>query len=170
MLTTDTHVFFYSGRQAFSNWHHSPDQLIMRGLSFDHSEGAFMAMKAWFFMDLDAVAACHAEKDPCAVKAIGRTIRGYDDAAWSLVRLGFMAYVNLLKYRQNPEMAAELLGTGDRTLVEASPVDQVWGVGLAEDDPLIQSPSNWRGTNLLGVALMQVREVLRGDARRTARG
>lgn len=161
MKTTPTHVYFYSGQQCFSNWHHSPDQIKMNGLSFDSSEQAFMFTKAWFFRDFDNAARIHLEKSPAKVKALGRAITGYDDAAWECVREGMMAYVNLMKYRQNDAMREELLGTADRILVEASPVDRVWGVGLGEDDPLILDSRLWRGRNLLGEALMTVRRLLK---------
>lgn len=162
MLTTDTHVFFYTAR-PFHNWLRTERQFTdpARGISFDSTEQAFMWWKAAFFDDKATLAMIEAEKDPRAVKELGRRIARYDDAAWSCVRLGFMTLVNLWKYQQNPEWAATLLATGDRTIVEASPVDLVWGVGLSEKDPLILDEANWRGENLLGQALMTVRSLLR---------
>lgn len=168
MIITDTHVFFYSSTQCFSNWHHSPGQLTLRGLSFDHTEGAFMYLKARFFGDHEVAALAAHEPDPRKVKALGRQVKGYDDAAWTCVREGLMAYCNLLKYAQNAAMREELISTGSRILVEASPYDRVWGVGLAENDPLILDPANWRGTNLLGAALMTVRGLLSAAAAPTA--
>lgn len=67
---------------------------------------------------------------------------------------------NIAKFSQHPELKAYLLGTGNRILVEASPVDKIWGVGLAKDDGKIHNPLNWQGLNLLGFALMQVRDEL----------
>lgn len=67
---------------------------------------------------------------------------------------------NIAKFSQYPELKAYLLGTGDRILVEVSPVDKIWGVGLAKDDDKIHNPNNWQGLNLLGFALMQVRDEL----------
>lgn len=68
---------------------------------------------------------------------------------------------NLAKFGQHTDLREYLLGTGDRVLVEASPLDRVWGIGLAADDERAVSPDQWRGLNLLGFALMQVRETLR---------
>ena len=164
MITTPTHVYFYSGTQCFSNWHRTVGQVHLRGLHFDSTEQVFMWAKAMFFRDLDIAAEALAERDPRVVKGLGRLVKNYDDAEWSCVREGIMAHVNLLKYRQNPAMGKELLDTGTRILVEASPVDRVWGVGLGENDPLILDEHNWRGTNLLGKALMTVRGLLAKQA------
>lgn len=71
-----------------------------------------------------------------------------------------MVQGNIAKFSQYPELKAYLLGTGDRILVEASPVDKIWSVGLAKDDDKIHNPNNWQGLNLLGFALMQVRDEL----------
>ena len=68
---------------------------------------------------------------------------------------------NLAKFRQNPLLGDFLRGTGDAVLVEASPVDCIWGIGWAEDDPQARLPEMWDGSNLLGFALMEVREQLR---------
>lgn len=163
MKTIPTHVYFYSGREVFSNWHSTPAQFRdpITGLVFDNTEQAFMQRKGSFFGD-DAIAAeAAAETDPRAVKGLGRKVAGYDDKSWECVRLGYMTYVNLLKYQQNAHFADELLATGDRILVEASPYDKVWGVGLGEEDPLILDSANWKGRNLLGEALMTVRRLIR---------
>lgn len=71
-----------------------------------------------------------------------------------------MAQANFAKFSQHPELKEFLLATKDRILVEASPVDRIWGVGMAQEDAYIQGPSQWQGLNLLGFALMRVREQL----------
>jgi ribA/ribD-fused uncharacterized protein len=70
---------------------------------------------------------------------------------------------NVAKFAQNDELRRYLLSTGSRVLVEASPLDRVWGIGLAEDDQWATAPSRWRGKNLLGLALLKVRERLESD-------
>lgn len=80
-----------------------------------------------------------------------------DEATWLRHRYGIVVEGNLAKFGQHPALGAFLRGTGDRILVEASPVDPVWGVGLAADAPGAQDPGRWRGLNLLGFALMDVR-------------
>ena len=162
MLITSSHLYFYTAR-PFHNWLVSPNQLTVKGYSFDSTEKAFMYLKADFFGDYEVAKLIYQESDPAKAKALGRLVNGYDDAVWSCVREGMMTYVNLLKYRGNKEWAYQLLDTGDRTIVEASPIDKVWGVGLAEKDPLILDERNWRGLNLLGKSLMTVREMLRRE-------
>lgn len=163
MKTTDTHVYFYSGREVFSNWHSTISQFRdpLQNILFDNAEQAFMWYKATFFGNDGIAAEAAAETDPRAVKALGRKVQFYDDKSWECVRLGYMTYVNLLKYQQNAHFAAELLATGDRILVEASVPDRIWGVGLDESDPRILDSAQWRGRNLLGEALMTVRRLIR---------
>ena len=69
---------------------------------------------------------------------------------------------NLHKFQQNEDLGKFLLATGDKVLVEASPVDAIWGIGLAQDHEDALLPSKWRGPNLLGYALMTVRDLIRG--------
>lgn len=66
------------------------------------------------------------------------------------------------KYRQNPDLRAKLLATGDLQFVEASPDDRVWGIGLRASDPASGDPKRWRGENLLGQATTEARQILRG--------
>ncbi len=162
MTITDSHLYFY-GKSIYSNWHtvesvqfHDP----LADLSFWNTEAAFIYYKAWFFRDLAIAAKAALAQDPAEVKALGRQVRHYNDKAWQAVRYGYMVWVNYLKFSQNPDWAKELKDTGNKTLVEGSPYDLVWGVGLFPHDPLILDEKNWRGQNLLGKALMEVRSML----------
>ena len=163
MKITDTHVYFYSGKEVFSNWYVTEKQFTdyIENWTFDSTEQAFMYCKAQFFADQEKVEQILVQTDPRAVKELGRQVKGYDDKAWECVRLGFMTYVNYLKYSQNEEFKKLLLSTGNKILVEASPYDKIWGVGLGADDPLILDKKNWKGKNLLGVSLMKVRELIK---------
>lgn len=163
MTTTDTHVYFYGGPAIYSNWWTTPNQIKdpATDLFFNSTEQAFMWYKANFFGDRAICVRAVEETDASKVKQLGRLVKNYDEAAWQCVRLGFMTYVNLMKYRQNPEFLEQLLSTGNKILVEASPYDKIWGVGLAQNDKLILDSSNWKGQNLLGIALMKVRELLK---------
>jgi ribA/ribD-fused uncharacterized protein len=162
MITTLSHVYFYGG--LYSNWYavryddiyqfHDP----LCDLGFHTTESHFMYQKAFFFRDLAIATKAAAERDPKAVKELGRQVRRYNDKAWQTVRYGFMVYSNYLKFSQNPEWAAELKGTESRILVEASPYDKIWGIGLSVNEAA--AGAEWQGQNLLGKALMEVRGML----------
>ncbi|WP_319939330.1 NADAR family protein [Xenorhabdus littoralis] len=95
------------------------------------------------------------------IKTFGREIGGFNQSIWDEYRLKIVIEGNLAKFSQNKSLAEFLLNTGDKILVEASPVDRIWGIGLSEDASNIQNPLTWDGLNLLGFALMAVREKLR---------
>jgi len=100
---------------------------------------------------------------PREQKDLGRRVTGYDDNIWDTERLDIMSHGLYYKFDQNPEFKQQLLDTGDRILVEASPYDKIWGVGLAEDSDDILDEQLWKGQNLLGKTLMNVRGTIRGD-------
>ena len=92
------------------------------------------------------------------VKALGRKVSNYDDATWAAARYEAVVKGNLLKFSQNPALKAYLLSTENKVIVEASPYDKIWGIGMtAEEARQVDGPAGWRGTNLLGYALMEVR-------------
>lgn len=119
-----------------------------------------MAAKARLFQDTQAELQVLAEQDPRRVKALGRAVRGYEETVWCQHREKVMFAACLAKFQQNPELARELLATGHLHLVEASPYDRIWGIGLGADDPRVHDPRQWQGLNLLGNALMRVRTEL----------
>jgi ribA/ribD-fused uncharacterized protein len=92
---------------------------------------------------------------------LGQEVRGFDEEIWRHHRFGIVVKGNQAKFTQNETLKVFLLNTKARVLVEASPVDRVWGIGLAEDDPHATNPEKWRGLNLLGFALMKVRVRIR---------
>jgi ribA/ribD-fused uncharacterized protein len=120
-----------------------------------------MAEKARLFGDNDAVTRILKANNPGAAKAIGREVREFEEKVWIAHRCSVAIKGNFGKFSQNPSLHSFLVSTGDRVLVEASPVDPIWGIGLAEDDAAAQNPNLWKGLNLLGFALMDVREQLR---------
>lgn len=119
-----------------------------------------MAGKARLFGDEESVPGILAARTPAEAKKRGRLVRGFDDAAWTAARFELVVDGNVAKFGQDPALRDYLLGTRDRVLVEASPVDRVWGIGLAADDERAADPARWRGLNLLGFALMEARERL----------
>lgn len=98
---------------------------------------------------------------PHAAKALGSRVAGFDQQIWEECRFEIVVVGNLAKFGEHAALRAFLLATGRRVLVEASPVDRIWGCGRTRDDAAAFDPAQWLGLNLLGFALMQVRDVLR---------
>jgi ribA/ribD-fused uncharacterized protein len=119
-----------------------------------------MAEKARLFDDLETAQAAISAGHPAQVQRLGRRVRGFDQSRWDQHKVDIVMRGNLAKFSQNPDLGQYLAGTGQRILVEASPKDHIWGVGLAESDAAITDPRRWRGQNLLGFTLMAVRSQL----------
>ncbi|ERJ25497.1 NADAR family protein [Campylobacter concisus] len=92
------------------------------------------------------------------MKALGRQVHGFDAKVWDEIKFGVVLNATYLKFSQNAPFRDFLLQTGSKILVEASPVDKIWGIGLATSDENAQNPTKWRGQNLLGFALMRARD------------
>lgn len=120
-----------------------------------------MYCKAILFNDCLAADQILEAKSSRKQKELGRKIKCFNEEMWCLFRFGIVYNANLLKFSQNDFLLDALLKTGNSLIVEASPIDRVWGVGIAIDDERIWDVSRWRGLNLLGIALTQVREALR---------
>jgi ribA/ribD-fused uncharacterized protein len=146
-------------KTCFSQWFEAA--FDVGAIRYPTAEHFMMAEKARLFNDNDALQRILLAPNPGAVKAIGREIRGFDDDKWVEHRWSIVVNANFFKFSQNESLRMFLLNTGDRVLVEASPVDCIWGIGLAADDPAAENPTAWKGLNLLGFALMQVRDQLR---------
>ncbi|GAA3385900.1 NADAR family protein [Cryptosporangium minutisporangium] len=130
------------------------------GVEYGSAEHWMMAGKARLFSDDEALDRILAADHPVLVKKLGQGVRNFDDATWKAHRFEIVVAGNRAKFGSDPALAEYLVGTGDRVLVEASPLDRIWGIGLADDDPRAAVPSRWRGLNLLGFALMEVRAEL----------
>jgi ribA/ribD-fused uncharacterized protein len=146
------------GPGCLSQWWPSP--FTMDGRRYATAEHWMMWSKAMLFGDAATAERILAAEYPLQAKALGRQAKGFDEPAWAAARFDIVVAGSLAKFRQHPDLAAFLSGTGQRVLVEASPLDRVWGIGLAADDPRAADPARWRGENLLGFALMHARERL----------
>jgi len=147
------------GKECLSQWY--PASFSVDGQTFATAEHFMMAAKAQLFGDTDTYERILVAPTPGAAKDLGRRGRGFDDEGWKVVCVGIVIQGNLEKFRQNTELSDFLLGTANRVLVEASPVDRIWGIGLATDDPRAVDPEQWEGPNLLGFSLMAARQKLR---------
>jgi ribA/ribD-fused uncharacterized protein len=162
----ETFTFFW--KSPLSQWQRS--LFVVGGVSFTHAEQYMMYAKALLFGDRDASERIIVAATPREQQAIGRTVRGFDEAMWVLFREGVVFTGNYARFSQNPEQRELLFATRGTSLVEASPHDRVWGIGLAEDDPRALDRSQWLGLNLLGQALTRVREVLLWEYSRKSSG
>ncbi|MEO3867932.1 NADAR family protein [Nonomuraea sp. B12E4] len=147
-----------AGPGCLSQWW--PVTFDADGHTFASAEHYMMAHKAWLFGDEESAGKILAAGHPGEAKKLGRTVRDFDEAVWNARRFGIVVRGSLAKFGQHADLAAFLLGTSNRVLVEASPLDRVWGIGLAADDERAASPATWRGLNLLGFALMAARGAL----------
>ncbi|GGY86364.1 NADAR family protein [Streptomyces poonensis] len=149
------------GASCLSQWWPSP--FTVGGVEYATAEHWMMASKARLFGDAEAERQALAAGHPAGAKKAGRLVRGFDDALWERERFRIVVEGSVHKFRAHADLREFLLSTGDRVLVEASPLDRVWGIGLASDDERASDPERWRGPNLLGFALMEARERLRTD-------
>ena len=143
---------------CFSQWWVAP--FVIDGVTYATAEHWMMAQKARLFGDEEVFERIIAARTPAEAKNLGRQVRGFDDAAWNARRMAIVVRGNREKFAQHPELREFLLNTHDRVLVEASPVDRIWGIGLAADDERAADPRRWDGLNLLGFTLMEVRDRL----------
>lgn len=151
-----TLCYFFSGATPFSNFYKRA--FSYKGYTLNYGEQAFMLEKALMF-DPSKVEAIIKATKPADVKRLGRAVQNFDDKIWKARRYEIMKDVLRAKFN-DAGLRQLLLSTGNRTLVEASPYDRTWGIGLSADDPKALNPNNWRGSNLLGKALMEIRAEL----------
>jgi ribA/ribD-fused uncharacterized protein len=143
---------------CLSQWF--PRSFVEDGVRYATAEHYMMAAKARLFGDEGALEAILAAGTPAEAKAIGRNVRNYDEEAWGRARGQAVVRGNVAKFGHNKELGTFLRETGDKVLVEASPRDRIWGIGLGASNPDARVPAKWRGRNLLGFALMAAREEL----------
>ncbi len=158
------YVFFWGhqprrdGAHCLSQW--APSPFTVDGVRFETAEHYMMWAKAMLFGDGRTAARVLTATHPKAAKDLGRQVRDFDQQTWVDARVEIVKAANIAKFQQNAAMGDYLRGTGDRVLVEASPLDRIWGIGLAAEDPRAADPERWRGLNLLGFALMDVRSTI----------
>ncbi len=147
------------GNFCFSQWFESP--FTINGLTYKTTEHWMMAHKAKLFNNTDLSYKIINCNKPGEAKELGRQVIHFDDQIWNKHRFEIVKSGNIHKFNQNRNLGDYLIKTGDRILVEASPVDTIWGIGLAKDYQDIENIYSWRGLNLLGFALMEVRDFLK---------
>lgn len=185
MRTTPQAVFFHGG--LFSQWASTPvdgrvawrhmKRLLadlgisgqpddveisgrLRSKTYPNAEAWMMAAKAWLMNDLASLLEIQKTSDPSAAKALGRNVRPFDKKLWDDACVPVVTAGSIAKFTASDRMRDELLRTGDRVLVEGSPRNRIWGVGISWRDDAILDSRNWRGRNLLGECLMAARKTI----------
>jgi ribA/ribD-fused uncharacterized protein len=168
IVQTNIDYLFFWGHQpsrdgsiiktCMSQWW--PSEFIEKDIIYKTAEHYMMAHKALLFNDLEVFDRIIQKESPKDVKDLGRQIRNFDPEKWDNNKYQIVKQGNLLKFSQNEQLKQFLIQTKNKVLVEASPVDKIWGIGLTEDDTNAQNPKEWKGENLLGFALMEIRDEL----------
>lgn len=122
-----------------------------------------MFEKARLFGDYDTADQILGTDVPWQQKRLGRQVRNFNETIWKNHREEIVKAGNRAKFTQHLQLREALFATAGTTLVEASPEDCIWGIGLSMDDPRKEDPANWRGLNLLGKILTELREELLSD-------
>ena len=143
------------GDAYFSQWF--PCAFAVDRRRYSSAEQFMMAEKAVLFGDVETLREIRRAEDPSTAKKLGRKVRGFDESKWQAARFEIVVRGNVAKFSQNAKLRKHLLASGDDVLVEASPTDRIWGIGMAKDHPDTNDPRKWRGLNLLGFALMEAR-------------
>lgn len=145
-------------KTIFSQWWQK--EFSVNGIFYPTAEHFMMAEKARLFNDNQTLEEILKAKTPAEAKKLGRKVKDFNEKKWLENRFKIVVEGNYHKF-SDPEYKVFLLGTANKIIVEASPVDTIWGIGLAQDSEKVYNPTMWRGLNLLGFALMEVRDRLR---------
>lgn len=164
------YLFFWGHRQkrlgapdasCLSQWFEAA--FVVDGDRYATAEHWMMAGKARLFGDDARRREILLATDPGKAKALGRRVTGFDEQEWNARRFDLVVEGNVAKFTQNPPLGRFLLDTGEKVLVEASPRDRIWGIGMGRTNPDANDPEKWRGLNLLGFALMEARSRIAED-------
>lgn len=152
---TERFTFFFTFRDPFSQWH--PSRFVVDGATYENCEQFMMAEKARLFGDAASLRMVMGTSDPKRAKELGRGVVGFSEARWRPEVPGILTRGNAAKFSQDAKLGAALAATVGTTLVEASPYDRIYGIGLPADDPRALSRATWRGRNVLGDVLTRLR-------------
>lgn len=146
-------------KSSFSQWF--PCEFEEDNIVYKTAEHYMMANKAKLFNDEEIVEKILKSETPNEAKSLGRKVKNFDAQVWDGHKYEIVKQANILKFSQNREFKDFLLSTNNKIIVEASPYDTIWGIGMLESDKNINNPLLWNGENLLGFALMEVRDMLK---------
>lgn len=146
-------------KSCFSQWYSCSFEV--ENIKYHSAEQYMMAEKARLFKDKEVLEEILKAKEQKEIKELGRKVKNFNLELWNSCKYEIVLQGNLAKFRENEDFKEFLLNSENKIIVEASPYDKVWGIGLVADDEKINNPNNWKGENLLGFALMEVRDLIR---------
>ncbi|EZH73226.1 hypothetical protein ATO12_19675 [Aquimarina atlantica] len=149
------------GKSCFSQWWES--SFKVDNVNYKTAEHWMMAEKARLFNDIEIIEEIIKSSHPMEAKQLGRKVKNFDPKVWDEHKFEIVKQGNIYKFSQKNELKDFLLNTGKRIIVEASPRDRIWGIGMSENNEKAENPNLWRGQNLLGFALMEVRDELKQE-------
>lgn len=149
-------------KSCFSQWWDC--KFTVDGVEYHTAEQYMMAQKAALFGDKEIQGEIMAAAHPKQFEALGQKVKGFVQNVWDKNCCDIVVKGNAAKFSQNEALKAFLLNTNQRVLVEASPYDKIWGIGMGTDDSRCENPMLWNGTNFLGFCLMEVRDIMREQA------
>jgi ribA/ribD-fused uncharacterized protein len=148
-------------KSCFSQWY--PSAFVADDVTYATAEHWMMAQKALLFNDMESYNAIVQTSKPAIAKQLGRLVKNFEPSVWEQKAFELVVQGNWYKFSQVEDLKMFLLNTGDKIIVEAAPNDNIWGIGLSQDDKDAVNPFKWKGTNLLGFALMEVRDKLKNS-------
>ncbi|MEM8918335.1 MAG: NADAR family protein [Pseudomonadota bacterium] len=160
-MKNERFTFFWSG--PFSQWFHSP--FTMGGQYYNTAEQYMMAEKAKLFDDHETREKILEAREPGEQKALGRRVVGFDQDLWDLSARDIVYLGNRAKFTTHRDLLGMLFDTEGTSLAEASPLDTIWGIGLAADAEDATDRSKWLGKNWLGETLQRLRDDLLTEQR-----
>jgi ribA/ribD-fused uncharacterized protein len=161
VVVHDNMILFWKAPSCYCQW--TPCAFTVNDVTYNCTEQYMMAEKARLFGDEEALEKIMKTTSPSSQKSYGRKVLRFDDEVWSKNCMRIVEEGNYAKFSQNPKFKEELLASGTKILAEASPYDKVWGIGLSAYSPLAYDKKTWKGRNMLGTALMNVRDRLRKE-------
>lgn len=157
----DKFEYFWQKESVFSQWY--PSKFVVDGVEYSCAEQYMMQQKAVLMNDMDTAEIIMALDEPNEMKHSGRYVKNFSQTLWDRHCMEIVEKGNIAKFSQNDDLKTILFSTYPKTLVEASPYDKIWGIGLRKDDPRAWNKSTWLGKNLLGGILTRVRDKLREE-------
>ncbi|KAH7823109.1 putative NADAR family protein [Monocercomonoides exilis] len=155
-----SYIFFWKESEdpygIFAQWFTSP--FVVDSIRYNTAEHWMMAEKARLFNDDVSLQNILKASTPRKAKELGRGVKNFNGTVWEQKKFDIVYQGNLHKFSQHPELKALLMETKSSIIVEASPLDAIWGIKMAASNPKATNPHEWKGENVLGFAIMAVRD------------